>query len=248
MKSKSNWKAIVIVTIMMILTVAVNVNAAGINKKSLTLTKGQSATLSVSGVSKVTWKTSNKAVATVSSKGVVKAVKAGTATITAEAGKKSYVCSVKVVNNTQNGSAGASNATYNLTSSTSGLDAQQAAVYKKLFAMKSSYPEGKKWTDSNYYAWKGGMYAGGYGCAGFAFLMSDTAFGTVKAKTHKNINAIKVGDILRIDNNTHSVVVMKVVGSNVVLAEGNYSGTIHWGRMITKTELTKTLNYVLTRY
>ena len=237
MISKRNWKAIVIVTIMMILTIAVNVNASGINNKSLTLTKGQTATLSVSGVSKVTWKTSNKAVATVSSKGVVKAVKAGTATITAEAGKKSYVCSVKVVNTT-----------YNLTSSTSGLDAKQAAVYKKLFAMKSNYPEGKKWTDSNYYAWKGGMYAGGYGCAGFAFLMSDTAFGTVKAKTHKNINAIKVGDILRIDNNTHSVVVMKVVGSNVVLAEGNYSGTIHWGRMITKTELTKTLNYVLTRY
>ena len=114
--------------------------------------------------------------------------------------------------------------------------------------MKSSYPEGKKWTDSNYYAWKGGMYAGGYGCAGFAFLMSDTAFGTVKAKTHKNINAIKVGDILRVDNNTHLVIVMKVVGSNVVLAEGNYSGTIHWGRMITKTELAKTLNYVITRY
>ena len=237
MKSKSNWKAIVIVTIMMILTIAVNVNASGINNKSLTLTKGQTATLSVSGVSKVTWKTSNKAVATVSSKGVVKAVKAGTATITAEAGKKSYVCSVKVVNTT-----------YNLTSSTSGLDAKQAAVYKKLFAMKSNYPEGKKWTNSNYYAWKGGMYAGGYGCAGFAFLMSDTAFGTAKAKAHKNINAIKVGDILRVDNNTHLVIVMKVVGSNVVLAEGNYSGTIHWGRMITKTELAKTLNYVITRY
>lgn len=237
MISKRNWKAIVIVTIMMILTIAVNVNASGINNKSLTLTKGQTATLSVSGVSKVTWKTSNKAVATVSSKGVVKAVKAGTATITAEAGKKSYVCSVKVVNTT-----------YNLTSSTSGLDAKQAAVYKKLFAMKSNYPEGKKWTNSNYYAWKGGMYAGGYGCAGFAFLMSDTAFGTAKAKAHKNINAIKVGDILRVDNNTHSVIVMKVVGSNVVLAEGNYSGTIHWGRMITKTELAKTLNYVITRY
>ena len=63
-----------------------------------------------------------------------------------------------------------------------------------------------------------------------------------------DVEEYKVGDILRIDNNTHSVVVMKVVGSNVVLAEGNYSGTIHWGRMITKTELTKTLNYVLTRY
>ena len=71
--------------------------AVRINKKSVTLIKGQKLTLKISGTKKkVKWTTSKKSVATVSSKGKVTAKKKGNAVITAKIGKKKYKCKVKV--------------------------------------------------------------------------------------------------------------------------------------------------------
>lgn len=68
-----------------------------LNKKTLTLTEGKSATLTLSGNKKsVKWSSSKKSVATVSQKGKVTAKKAGTAKITATVGKNKYVCQVTV--------------------------------------------------------------------------------------------------------------------------------------------------------
>ena len=72
-----------------------------ISKKKLTLTVGQSKTLSVKNLSKknkkkLKWSSNKKKVATVSKKGKVKAKKAGTAKITAKVGKKKYTCKVTV--------------------------------------------------------------------------------------------------------------------------------------------------------
>ena len=129
-----------------------------------------------------------------------------------------------------------------------GLSPAEAAAYKKILAMKSRYPEGMRWTNANYYEWNGGIYRGGYGCAGFAFAMSDAAFGDAPARRHTNFNDLHTGDIVRYLNNTHMVVVMKVVGNQVVIAEGNYNSSIHWGDVISLREIKKTGTYVLTRY
>jgi hypothetical protein len=68
-----------------------------LNKKTLTLEVGKSATLKITGTkSKVTWTTSNKKVATVSSAGKVTGKKDGKATITATVNKKKYTCAVTV--------------------------------------------------------------------------------------------------------------------------------------------------------
>lgn len=68
-----------------------------LNKKTLTLEVGKSATLKITGTkAKVTWSSSNKAIATVSTKGKVTAKKAGKATITATVNKKKYTCTVTV--------------------------------------------------------------------------------------------------------------------------------------------------------
>ena len=48
--------------------------------------------------------------------------------------------------------------------------------------------------------------------------------------------------------NSHSVIVMKVVGDTIVIAEGNYGGTVHWGRLITRSDVRRTGTYVMTRY
>lgn len=118
-------------------------------------------------------------------------------------------------------------------------------VYEDIIAMKSQYPEGMTWTNDNYYE---GINSGGYGCAGFAFMLSDAAFGYLQPQQHNDFSNIKVGDILRINNNTHSVIVLTVDNEKVTVAEGNYNSSVHWGRTITRSQLETIGTYVLTRY
>ena len=124
-------------------------------------------------------------------------------------------------------------------------------AYSRMIALKTQYPEGMTWTNDNYYDWKGGVFTRGYGCAGFAFLLSDAAFDTLRArKISKPINYddLRAGDILRINNDTHSVIILQKYADKVVLAEGNYGGTIHWGREFSKSTVLEKTDYYLTRY
>lgn len=165
----------------------------------------------------IKWKSSKKSVATVSAKGRVTAVAAGSATIKAYytyQGKNTALgtCRVKVIQE-ENGS----------------LNADQ--VYQSMIALQEKYPEGTSWTNDNYYGWKGGIYSGGYGCAAFAMRLSDEAFGSRPARKYTDKSKVRVGDILRINNDTHFVIVLAVnKGGTVTIAEGNYNYSVHWGR------------------
>lgn len=127
-----------------------------------------------------------------------------------------------------------------------------ANVTKKMKALYSKYPEGMHWTNANGYDWKGGTFTTGYGCAGFAFILSDAAFGDIPSRIIYNTSNLKkdlrVGDILRINNNTHSVIIIEKTSTGVVVAEGNYNSSIHWGREFTYAELKKVTDYYMTRY
>lgn len=249
--TKRTIRTFLILVIFAIFTSAVSVSAAsasGINRKTAQITAGKTVQLSVKDKGKVTWSTSRKAVATVTTKGKVTGKKAGTATITAKVGKKKYTCKVTVKKAASSKSSSLKNGTLKIDSNTTGMTAEEAKVYKTVVAMKSKYPEGRRWTNGDYYAWNGGIFRGGYGCAGLTFLFSDAAFGERTAKMHYNFNDIKVGDIVRLDNNAHSVMVLKVVGSAVAVVEGNYNSSIHWGRVIQLSEIRNTGTYVLTRY
>ena len=128
----------------------------------------------------------------------------------------------------------------------------QQEAYEAMIALKSAYPEGMRWTNDNFYAWNGGIYSGGYGCAGFAFMLSDAAFGDIPAKQfiYFDYSDVKVGDILRFNDGTyaaHSVIVLEVNDDGVVIAEGNYASSVHWGRTLTKGQVMEA-NYILTRY
>jgi len=123
-------------------------------------------------------------------------------------------------------------------------------AYEAMLALKQDYPEGMPWTNDDYYKWEGGIYSGGYGCAGFAFALSDAAFGNRPAKKiteNISIDMLKVGDILRINGDTHSVVVLEIYEDYIVIAEGNYNHSIHWGRELTADRVLDA-TYVLTRY
>ncbi len=128
-------------------------------------------------------------------------------------------------------------------------DARQRAAYEAILAMKARYPEGTRWTNANSYAWRGGIFNVGYGCMGFAFLLSDAAFGEARAAkvAPVRLEDVRVGDILRINNDTHSVVVLEVREDSVVVAEGNYNSSVHWGRELPR-ETVERADYLLTRY
>jgi hypothetical protein len=127
-------------------------------------------------------------------------------------------------------------------------DALYNGVYNILIAQKATFPEGMHWTNDNYYEWNGGTFIGGYGCAAFAFYLSDAAFGTNPATIHRDYDNIKVGDILRVYNDTHSVVVLEVRPDSVIVAEGNYNSSVHWGRKMSKSEIIDDYSYIMTRY
>ena len=133
----------------------------------------------------------------------------------------------------------------------------QAEAYDAMMALKSTYPEGMEWTDasSGTYNWNGGRLpgnvTGGTGCVAFAFRLSDAAFGNLPArvfgKNEFTFEDVKVGDILRVNNGSHTVIVTGKTDAAVVLAEGNYNGKIHWDRTLTKTEVEDAYQYI-TRY
>ncbi len=208
----------------------VTVKKPYLNSANKTLNKGKTYVLKLTGAKAVSWKSNKSSVASVNQKGKVTAKKAGKAKITCKAKDgKSYHCTINVKEQQD-----------------SGLTA--AKVYKAMIAMKSSYPEGMRWTNDNYYQWKGGIYSGGYGCAGFAFALSDAAFGSLPARTHTDFSNIRVGDIVRMNYNAHSVIVLEVKSNGVVVAEGNFNESVHWGREISNQEIKQTGTYVMTRY
>lgn len=123
----------------------------------------------------------------------------------------------------------------------------EAQVYSDMMALQSKYPEGMHWTNENSY-FSEPMYCVGYGCHAFALILSDEAFGYLPGREHTDFSRIRVGDMLRINNDTHTVIVLEVNSDNVVVAEGNYNSSIHWGRVISRAALEETGDYVTTRY
>ena len=138
-------------------------------------------------------------------------------------------------------------------------------VYERIMAYKEIIPEGTPWDDDlpygskgtlgKGYTWKGGLIDGkrpfNTGCAALGDIYSDAAFGSLPA-TKKNkgsftFNEIRVGDIMRINNNSHSVIVLQTTPAGVVVVEGNYGGKVHWGRTISKQDVMYA-DFILTRY
>ncbi len=145
-----------------------------------------------------------------------------------------------------------------------------AEAFEAMIALKDrdEYKEGTIWTDyepysdsKGYYYWKGGNLGGSrisaVGCVAFAFILSDEAFGNLPARMYAPggfaFEDIKAGDILRVSNDAHTVIVLEVNDAGVVVAEGNIStgdhkGRVHWGRAISKEEVMRNTSHYITRY
>ena len=137
------------------------------------------------------------------------------------------------------------------TAQAAGTAPTEKQVYETIIALKSSYPEGMPWNESNSYTWKGGdigLVETGTACQAFAFLLSDAAFGNLPAlqRDKYEFSDIKVGDILYGYN--HAVVILEVRDNDVVIAEGNWNGIVHWGRTMTKNQVLDPGYSIVTRY
>ena len=137
-------------------------------------------------------------------------------------------------------------------------------AYEAMIALEDKYPEGMTWTNfepygskgelGSAYTWKGGPIYGAkssVGCMAFAFILSDAAFGNLPARAIKKgdftFEEVKVGDILRVNNNSHSVIVLKKNSGGVIVAEGNYHKSVHWGRSMSAAAV-KNADFIVTRY
>ena len=89
----------------------------------------------------------------------------------------------------------------------------------------------------------------GSGCSAFGYMASDTAFGSLPARyilaKDMSYDDIMVGDNLLAYG--HEVVVLEVYKDCVVVCEGNYNETMHWGRILTREEVDGFYD-ILTRY
>ena len=129
-----------------------------------------------------------------------------------------------------------------------GKDITDDNIREIIYALKTQYPEGMRWTNDNSY-YSAAVRMTGYGCAGFALACSDAAFGSYPVSSkHSDFDSIKVGDMLRVNNDTHSVIVLEKRADSVVVAEGNYNSSIHWGREISRQELERGSFYAESRY
>ena len=104
-------------------------------------------------------------------------------------------------------------------------------VYRKLIAMKEELPEGLPWSNNDEYVLKYSyeengrtinMTYYGYGCVAFALRVNSAAFGDLPIKTLERgqftFEQLRPGDMLRINNDTHTVLVLEVREDSVVIA------------------------------
>jgi len=91
-------------------------------------------------------------------------------------------------------------------------------------------------------------FDGGYQCHGFASMLFYEIFGvrqTTQKKIKKNKSAIKPGDLVRVNDDTHSAIVVSVKGDSFTVAECNVgdgnernSCKIRWGRGYKLSDIT----------
>lgn len=124
----------------------------------------------------------------------------------------------------------------------------QSYAAQILQGVLSTHPEGTWWDIESSYA-SAALNMAYSGCAGFALYCSDLIFGELPVtEVHSDFDRIKVGDMVRDVNGYHTVIVLEKHDDRIVAVEGNYNDTVHWNRVIYRTD-SEFYNFtVTTRY
>lgn len=124
----------------------------------------------------------------------------------------------------------------------------QAEAKKILNTYKTKYPTGTPWGDEKEYPWVVNRNYKAIACSAFASELSDAVFGDLPVYSHSDFEAIKIGDILLVNDGGHAVIVVDITDKGVVVAEGNYKGRVHWGAVYNKEQFVRANGTVYTRY
>lgn len=116
-----------------------------------------------------------------------------------------------------------------------------------LNGLRDEYPEGRVWNNGTFYS-SDGLGFRGVGCAAFAAMCTDAVWGDNPGVRYDSFEQIRVGDILRVKYDSHSVVVLEVLPDSVIVTEGNYEGVVHWDRILTREYLENGNFFGTTRY
>lgn len=194
-----------------------------LKKSKITLCGGCKGEIEIkSSEGDVSYKSNNTSIATVSKYGVVKAKKKGNVDIVVTDDETGQQCICKVKVNEK---------------------INKKVISKKIKQLKRKYPEGKKWSDKTRDRY------GNTGCYAYMTKVTEYLYGVdASSKTHCSFKKIKVGDHIRISDLPHSVIVIEKRKNSVIVTEGNYASSVHWGREITKSYLSRKDYYVETWY
>lgn len=145
-----------------------------------------------------------------------------------------------------------------------GLTLNTETLSAKFNALKAEFPEGTAYTAETSAGWEAGNNSWGNGVAdtgtgadAFAYAISDKVFIRLPARKltaadfdnnpASLADSLKVGDIIRMDNDTKTVTVInKLADGTLVFVEANPN--VHWGRTAKPADIASSINYVISRY
>lgn len=128
-----------------------------------------------------------------------------------------------------------------------GKEINDENIREILNGLREEYPEGTTWNLGTYYSSEGLQFRG-VGCAAFAAMCTDKVWGDNPGTRYEGFESIRVGDILRVKYDSHSVVVLEVLPDSVIVTEGNYQGIVHWDRELSRSYLENGRFFGTTRY
>jgi hypothetical protein len=112
-----------------------------------------------------------------------------------------------------------------------------------LSGLEQVYPSGTAWTNDTYYRCNGKGYAtGGFGCAAFAYMVSDTLYGTADYHKLSNSDYLQPYDVAELYGGQHTVFVLNINNDNTItVAEANVNGVVRWGSVYSFDDVTGVL-------
>lgn len=203
-------------------------------------------------VSNIKWKSSKKSVLTVDQNGNVKAKRAGKATVTAKFTyrKRTYSRSLEitVVSRWKAEQKKFPSGTYwNNVSNPDKVTKYPCSTHSNGWG-----PGQYTCTSSSVTYLIDGVYWTGYQCHGFALKVAADIYGGSKLANWRKINSYrspKVGDVIRLWGDRHTIIVTKVNSNSIQYADCNATGLcrIQWGQVMSKRELKANFTYMFTR-
>ena len=131
----------------------------------------------------------------------------------------------------------------------------ESEIQEKFAAFKKKYPEGTSWADKkeykSKYKYEGYDIFTGYGCVAFSMELQEyITEGRYEIRkvvcTSDNLPVLHIGDAVRVDNDSHTVVITKVEadGHTVSVAEGNIGSAVSWKRTLDLSDPSNGVSYI----